>query len=58
MFRSFEMKDRHIEILKDVLTDYVTKTNNQLATFILKNFEKELVNFTLVTSADYYELDL
>ena len=56
--QSFEMKDRHIEILKDVLTDYVTKTNNQLATFILKNFEKELVNFTLVTSADYYELDL
>ena len=56
--QSFEMKDRHIEILKDVLTDYVTKTNNQLTTFILKNFEKELVNFTLVTSADYYELDL
>lgn len=56
--QEFEMKDRHIEILKDILTDYVAKTNNQLVTHILQNFDKEIANFTLVTSADYYQLEL
>lgn len=56
--KAFEMKERHIEILKETLTDYVAKTNNQLATQILTQFEEELQNFTLVTSDDYYQLEL
>ena len=56
--KAFEMKDRHIEILKETLTDYVSKTNNQLATQILTQFEEELHNFILVTSDDYYQLEL
>ena len=56
--KAFEMKDRHIEILKETLTDYVSKTNNQLATQILTDFEQELQNFILVTSDDYYQLEL
>ena len=54
----FEMKDRHREILKDILTDYVKQTDNPLATKILKNFDDEVHQFTLVTSADYYQLEL
>ena len=56
--KAFDMKNRHIEILKEILVDYVAKTNNQLATQILNNFEHEVLNFTLVTSADYYQLEL
>lgn len=56
--KAFDMKERHIEILKETLTDYVAKTNNQLATKILRNFDQEVSNFTLVTSADYYQLEL
>ncbi len=56
--KAFNMKERHIEILKETLTDYVSKTNNQLATHILNNFEQEIQHFTLVASPDYYELEL
>ena len=56
--KAFDMKNLHIEILKEILVDYVAKTNNQLATQILNNFEHEVLNFTLVTSADYYQLEL
>lgn len=56
--QEFEMKECHIEILKDILIDYVAKTNNQLATKILRDFDQEVSNFTLITSADYYELKL
>ena len=54
----FEMKDRHRDILKETLTDYVNQTHNPLATKLLKNFDCEVNNFTLVTSEDYYQLDL
>ena len=56
--KAFDMKERHIDILKETLTDYVAKTNNQLATQILDRFETELQNFVLVTSDDYYQVDL
>ncbi len=56
--KAFEMKERHIDILKETLTDYVAKTNNQLATQVLDQFETECQNFVLVTSTDYYQLDL
>lgn len=56
--KAFEMKERHIEILKETLIDYVSKTNNQLATQILTDFDQEIQNFILVTSDDYYRLEL
>ena len=52
------MKNRHRDILKETLTDYVNQTHNPLATKLLKNFDCEVNNFTLVTSEDYYQLDL
>ena len=55
--QAFEMKPYHTKILKDILTDYVSKTHNPLASHILDHFEKEVENFTLITSADYYELE-
>ena len=54
----FEMKEEHRQILSAVLQDYVIKTNNTLASKILVNFEEEALNFTLITSSDYYELEL
>ena len=52
------MKECHRAILKETLTEYVNQTHNPLATKLLKNFDREVNNFTLVTSADYYQLDL
>ena len=53
----FEMKSCHTKMLKDILTDYVSKTNNPLAVKILNDFKKEVRKFKLITSADYYELE-
>lgn len=54
----FEMKEKHQQILKTILEQYQLKTNNVLSTQILDHFEEELQNFTLITSEDYYQLEL